>query len=137
MVISDMKCRAYSAVCAFVMIWMCSCSTGMGNTSKFPSSSPSTITSVNVDCVPVSIEFGQTTHCTAAVQGTGNYNTSVTWATSGGTISATGLFTAPTAAGPVTITATSVQDANKSGSATVTVTAGSTITSVSASCLPA
>ncbi len=57
---------------------------------------------------------------------TGTTNTAVTWTVSGGgTINGgTGLYTAPgTAAGPITITATSVADPTKTGTATVTVTA--------------
>lgn len=50
----------------------------------------------------------------------GGVSTSVTWSASGGTIDGTGLFTAPTAAGSVTITATSGQN---TGTSTVTVVA--------------
>ena len=64
---------------------------------------------------------------------TGTTNTAVTWTTSGtgcsgntcGTISSSGLYTAPTVVpspATVTITATSVSDPSKSASATVTVT---------------
>src|SRR6202167_1290562 len=50
----------------------------------------------------------------------GGASTSVTWSASGGTIDRTGLFTAPTAPGSVTITATSGQN---TGTSTVTVVA--------------
>ncbi|MGH9696963.1 MAG: malectin domain-containing carbohydrate-binding protein, partial [Bryobacteraceae bacterium] len=54
---------------------------------------------------------------------TGAANPAVTWSANGGTI-AGGLFTAPqiTAAMPVTVTATSIQDPSKSASAQITVT---------------
>jgi acid phosphatase len=55
------------------------------------------------------------------VKGTGNFSSAVTWSTSAGAINSAGLFTAPAAAGAVTITATSVQDKTQSGQATVTV----------------
>jgi hypothetical protein len=51
----------------------------------------------------------------------GAVNTGITWTASSGTISATGAWTAPAAAGTATITATSVADATKSASTTVTV----------------
>src|SRR5439155_14621235 len=49
----------------------------------------------------------------------------VTWAVTeanGGTVDATGLYTAPTAAGTYHVVATSKQDTSKSATATVTVT---------------
>jgi hypothetical protein len=52
-----------------------------------------------------------------------------------GAVSSAGVFT-PAGAGNATILATSTQDTTKSGSATVTVTAPSTITSVSVVCSP-
>jgi lysophospholipase L1-like esterase len=83
-----------------------------------------TITSVSVSCSPASIVTSQTSACTAAVTGTGNYSTSVAWSVSPaniGAASSTGVFT-PTATGTATILATSTQDSTKSGSATITVT---------------
>jgi acid phosphatase len=53
--------------------------------------------------------------------GTGNYSSAVTWSASEGTVSASGLFTAPATAGTASVTATSVQDTAQSGNATVTV----------------
>jgi hypothetical protein len=79
-----------------------------------------TITSVSVSCAPASIQIGQTSQCMATVQGTGAFSSAVTWATTGGTINSSGVFT-PTAAGGATITATSTQDSTKSGSAPVAV----------------
>lgn len=45
----------------------------------------------------------------------------VTWATTGGTISATGVLTAPSTTGPITVTATSVADPAKSKTVNVDV----------------
>ena len=54
---------------------------------------------------------------------TGTTNTAVTWSPGGGgSVSATGLYTAPATAGNVTVTATSVADPTKSASASVSVT---------------
>jgi RHS repeat-associated protein len=52
---------------------------------------------------------------------TGQTNTSVTWSASGGTVSASGTYTAPGTPGTYTVTATSVGDMTKVGTATVTV----------------
>ncbi|MBK8793386.1 MAG: M4 family metallopeptidase [Holophaga sp.] len=67
-----------------------------------------------------SVQTGATYQFTASV--TGNTNTSVTWTATGGTVSSTGLFTAPATTGTYTVKATSVADATKSASAAVTVT---------------
>ncbi|MBM7116984.1 beta strand repeat-containing protein [Archangium primigenium] len=53
---------------------------------------------------------------------TGVSNTSVTWSvTGGGTITASGIYTAPAQEGTITVIATSVADPTKKGSATLTV----------------
>lgn len=81
-----------------------------------------TITSVSVSCNPTTVSEGQTSQCSASVQGTGNFDSSVTWSVDIGTISSSGVFTAPNASGTATIKATSAVDATKAGTATVTVT---------------
>ena len=82
-----------------------------------------TITSVTVACSPSTIQSSQTSQCSATVTGTGSFSSVVMWSASAGTISSSGLFTAQVVATstPVTITATSTQDATKSGTAIVTV----------------
>ncbi|MBL0313013.1 MAG: carboxypeptidase regulatory-like domain-containing protein [Holophagaceae bacterium] len=52
---------------------------------------------------------------------TGITDPAVTWTSSGGTITAEGLLTAPTAPGTVTVTATSVGEPSLNGTATVSV----------------
>ena len=81
----------------------------------------SSISSVAVTCSPSFIAVNATSQCTATVQGTGTYNSAVTWSASEGTINPSGLFTAPSVASSVTVTATSTQDSAKSGNATLTV----------------
>ncbi|HEX6773370.1 MAG TPA: alkaline phosphatase family protein, partial [Acidobacteriaceae bacterium] len=81
----------------------------------------STITSVKAACSPSTIDVGATAQCAATVTGTGSYSSAVAWTASAGAINAAGLFTAPATAGSAIITATSVQDPTKSGTATVTV----------------
>jgi hypothetical protein len=110
---------------------------GAGIGSSAPASSQ--ITSVSVSCTPSTVAPGGTSQCSATVSGTGSYSSAVTWKVSAGTISSGGALTAPSAAGAVTVTATSSQDSTKSGTATVTVQAATpnpAITSVSVSCTP-
>ncbi len=96
------------------------------------------ITSVTVTCAPSSIAAGATSQCSANVQGTGSFSSAVTWSASGGTMSTNGLLTAPGASGTITVTATSTQDAAKTGHAEVVVqAAASTITTVTVLCNPA
>ena len=90
---------------------------------------PAQNVTVTVSAATSSVAVGRTDQFTATVTGTSN--TAVTWAVMGGasngTISATGLYTAPaTVPNPamVTVMATSQANTSKSGSATVTVTAG-------------
>lgn len=93
-----------------------------------------TVTSVTVSPTTAN---GSTTF-SATVVGTNSPAQSVLWATTAGTISNAGVFTAPPATSSVqtiTVTATSVLDPTKSGTATVTIAAAanSTVTGVSVS----
>lgn len=82
---------------------------------------PDTVTGVTASCPAGSIGQGQVINCTASVQGTGSYANSVTWSTTGGSITATGILTAPATGTSVTLTATSTQDPSKSGKVTLSV----------------
>lgn len=77
---------------------------------------------ISVTLVPTiaSVQVGKTQQFTATVA---NSTSGVTWKTTSGTISSTGLFTAGSTAGTATVTATSVQDTTKLATATVTITA--------------
>jgi PKD repeat protein len=77
--------------------------------------------SVSVSPTSVTTSSGGTQQFTATVAHTSNQ--AVTWSTTEGTISDTGLFTAPVVSTTttVTVTATSVASTSKSASATVTV----------------
>ena len=113
--------------------------TSCGSGSQSSATSSPTITSVAVACAPSTIATNATSQCTAAVQGTGSYSTTIEWSTSGGTISSSGLLTAPASAGDLTVTAISTEDTTKSGAASVAVrstTSPPTITSVSVACAP-
>lgn len=84
---------------------------------------PPTITAVTVSCSPALITDNQTAQCNAVVQGTGSYNTSVTWEASAGAVAANGVYTPPslTSYTVETITATSVQNPSISGKASLPV----------------
>jgi hypothetical protein len=74
---------------------------------------------VSISPLTPTIFTGGALQFTATV--TGMSNTNVTWTATGGSISTTGLYTAGSAAGTFTVTATSVQDNTKSASTSVTV----------------
>ena len=84
---------------------------------------PTAAISVSVSPTTATVASGGTEQLSAQVTNTSN--TAVTWSAISGTVSTTGLFTAPTvtATKTVTVTATSVADNTKSASATVTVNA--------------
>ena len=71
-----------------------------------------------VTCTPTSVPTGGTSACTA--------DQSVTWSASAGTITSSGLFTAPAQAGSATVTGT---NANGSGSVPISVTAAPPVVS--------
>jgi hypothetical protein len=74
---------------------------------------------VNVLPTTVTLQPGMTQQFAATV--TGSANTAATWTATGGTVSASGLYTAGATAGSYSVTATSVQDSTKSASATITI----------------
>ena len=80
---------------------------------------------LSVSPTSASLQPGATQQFSATV--TGSTNAAVTWTATGGTISTSGLYTAPSTAGTYTVKATSVADNTKSASATVTVTAAPVI----------
>src|SRR5207248_474390 len=77
----------------------------------------------------VSLSAGGTQQFTATVSGA--TNTAVTWSASGGSISSSGLYTAPSTAGTYSVKDTSVADTTKSANAVVTVTAPTVAISIS------
>jgi hypothetical protein len=77
---------------------------------------------VSISPTALTVTSGGTQQFAATV--TGLTNTSVTWTATAGSVSSSGLFTAPTVSAntTVTVTATSQADTSKTASATVTVT---------------
>ncbi|HTV66645.1 MAG TPA: DUF3443 family protein [Bryocella sp.] len=98
------------------VMWFAACGSSNGGSG--------TVTSVSVSCSPSTVGSGGTSQCSATVGGTGNFSSTVTWSTTAGSISTSGLLTAPTVSSStsVTVTATSTQNTSVSGTATVTVT---------------
>jgi hypothetical protein len=87
------------------------------------------VVSVNISPASASLLTSGTQQFTASV--TGSSNTAVTWSATGGTVSTSGLYTAPATAGTFTVKATSVADNTKSASAAVTVLARLSIVTTS------
>ena len=82
------------------------------------------VVSVAVSPASASVQVGQQQAFTATVTGTSN--PAVTWSVveaSGGSVTGSGLYTAPASAGSFHVRATSVADSTKSAQATVAVTA--------------
>jgi hypothetical protein len=79
---------------------------------------------VSLSPTAASLQTGGQQQFTAVVSGSSD--TSVTWSASGGTISASGQYTAPGTAGTYTITALSNADTTKSASALVVVSVSQT-----------
>ncbi len=79
------------------------------------------ITGVSVNCPSTSLKGGATMTCTSQVTGTGTFSQNVTWSASAGTISASGVFTAPSNGSSAVIKATSTGDPTKSATATVKI----------------
>jgi hypothetical protein len=82
-------------------------------------------TQVSVSPTAVTLQTGAQQQFAAVVSGSSN--TAVTWSASGGTISASGRYTAPGTAGTYTITALSGADTTKSASALVVVSVPQTV----------
>jgi hypothetical protein len=80
------------------------------------------VSSVSVSCTPSTLNVSAQTQCAATVSGTGNYSSAVNWTTSAGTISSSGVLTAPATPGTVTVTAISTTAPQVSGTAQTTVT---------------
>jgi chitinase len=80
---------------------------------------PLPVVAIIVNPITIISRMGGTTQLTDLI--TGTTNMAVTWSTTIGTISSTGLFTAPLTGGTGTITVTSQADTTKSASATVTI----------------
>ena len=104
------------------LLFLAACS-GISVPASSSSSTPPAVV-VTVSPATASVPSAGTLQFTALVSNTSNV--AVTWSASSGSISSNGLYQAPTVTvnTNATVTATSVADATKSGSAAITVTAG-------------
>lgn len=84
---------------------------------------------VSISPTSVTLQGGATQQFTASV--TGTTNTAVTWSATCGTVTSSGLYTAPNTAGTCSVTATSVANTSKKATATVTVQVQTVAVSVS------
>ncbi len=90
------------------------------NMPNFPVYTIAVPVTVSISPTSASLLAGGTQQFTATV--TGTTNTAVTWSATAGTVSSSGLYTAPGTAGTYTVSATSVADKTRSAAATVNVT---------------
>ncbi len=119
-----MTSRQLVSIRMILLLTICGVVVGCGNSSSTGGGGGgSTITSVAASCFNTVVQAGQTDQCSATVQGTGTFDSSVTWTASAGSVSGAGLFTDASASGAVTVTATSAADSTKSSSTTVLVNA--------------
>jgi len=95
----------------------------VADVSKKDTAMVTVIAPVSVSVVPKTVYLipGGTQAFFGAAAGGTTGNRAVTWTASGGSISQDGLFTAPTANGTYTVTATSLADTSKNDTAIVTV----------------
>lgn len=109
---------------------------GYDATSAIPTPPP--VVAVSLTPSTASVAVGATRQFTASV--TGSSNSAVTWSiqegSTGGTISANGLYTAPATAGIFRVVATSTADNTKSATAIITVTAPIPVPVVAVSLTP-
>jgi hypothetical protein len=133
--------------CTLIVVGLCGC--GGGGTQPPPPPPPPApvVSSVSVTPANASILVKATQQFAANVQGSGNFNPAVTWYVNDvqggnstvGTISASGLFAAPsTVPNPtqVTVKAQSVQDTSKSGTSLASINPENVQISVSPSSAP-
>ncbi len=119
-------------VVVFIAVALESGCVGVTSAAKAPATTNSVGTvSITINPTAVSIQVGGTQQFSATV--TGTPDTTVTWSASGGTVSAAGLYTAPSTPGTYTVIATSAADSTVAATATVSVTPTASAVSVSVS----
>ena len=112
-------------VAAFTLI----ANVGCAGVTAAPNSNSVSSVSVQVTPSTASLQPGSTQQFSATVSG--GSSSSVTWSATGGTVSSTGLYTAPATPGNYVVQARSAADTSQSGSATITVLGSSTTPQIS------
>lgn len=92
------------------------CVAGCGGGSSKPAATSSGLT---VSCTPSILVPYTTAQCKATAQSGAAAN--VNWSANGGSINATGVFTAPASTGTVTVSATNAQNSSENGSVSLTI----------------
>ncbi|HUL16247.1 MAG TPA: Ig-like domain-containing protein [Terriglobales bacterium] len=105
---------------AFLLEFLSGCTGTASSRGTGPAPPGNSNVTVSVSPSSATLSTGGTQQFTANVSGTSN--TGVTWTASGGMISSSGFYTAGSAGGNFSVTATSVADSTKASSAMVTVT---------------
>ena len=110
---------------------------GQGGTAATPSAGPPPPPPTLTQVVLTPATAAVNTNATLQLQATGQFSdgtsaaTSVTYSTNGGTVSASGLYTAPATAGTYNVIATSTVNAALADTSVITVTAPPTLTGIS------
>jgi len=93
----------------------------------------SPVTVVTMNPASLTLNAGAQSQFATTVTGTGNFSSAVTWSAQRGSITSTGLYTAPATGGSDTVTGTSVQTPGMAASASVTVVVPAVVTTVAVS----
>jgi hypothetical protein len=111
------------AIGTLTLVIACGGGGGGGNGGGSGSGGTSNITSVTASCSPSTLQSGQTSQCSATVTGTDGFSSTVSWSTSAGQISSSGLLTAPIVSKnkSITVKAVSTENKTKYGTASETV----------------
>jgi len=119
-----MRYRAVAALSLIIFHSACGSDSSTG-TSSTPPATTCTVSSVSVSASSTTVAQGAPSNLTATVSATQSCTGGVTWSTTGGTVVGNGLTAtfASTTPGTFVVTATSMADATKSGSVSITVTA--------------
>ena len=129
--------KAASSLLYIAILSLAGCSGTIENLVQAPA-----ISSVAVSCVSTSVQAGQSSQCSAKVNGTGSFSQGGTWSAASGTITSSGLYIAPAsmpASGSDTVKATSTQNSTKYGTAKIAIATTAiqpTISSVSVLAAP-
>ena len=95
--------------------------TASATTSITVNAPASSVGSVAVSPATLALNMSAQSQFTATVTGTGSYSSSVTWSAQRGSITGSGLYTAPATGGNDVVTAASVQNPSVAGTASITV----------------
>jgi len=106
----------------FLVLVLSGCGGATSTSGGSPSQNPPS-SSLSVDINPKSAPLVEGASQQFSARVTGSSNTNVTWSATGGTISATGMYVAGSAAGNFSVTATSAADTTKYAQASVAITA--------------